>query len=133
MAVVRLFRRKGAERDEKRPEVGLLRGPGGSDNLPGMAAFCGIPTANQGRKKNVPNGRTGGGRAIRTLGTIVVSEALSLARRCFPCSTRAGRKYMNRSGSEASFCNKGAKPKHREPTVRPNAPLDQTLFPFQLG
>ena len=65
MAVVRLRRRKGAERDEKRPEVGLSRGPGGSDNLPGMAAFCGIPTANQGRKKNVPNGRTGGGKLTR--------------------------------------------------------------------
>jgi hypothetical protein len=62
MAVVRLFRRKGPERDEKRPEVGLSRGPGGSDNLPGMAAFCGIPTANQEQKKNVPNGRLGGGK-----------------------------------------------------------------------
>jgi hypothetical protein len=51
MAVVRLSRRKGAERDEKRPEVGLSRGLGGSDNLPGMAAFCGIPTANQGAEK----------------------------------------------------------------------------------
>jgi hypothetical protein len=37
--------------------------------LPGMAAFCGIPTANQGRKKNVPTGETGGASGIRTLGT----------------------------------------------------------------
>jgi hypothetical protein len=64
MAVVRLFRRKGAERDEKRPEVGISRGPGGSDNLPGMAAFCGIPTA-------VPNGRIGGAKATRTVGTVL--------------------------------------------------------------
>ena len=70
MAVVRLPRRKWAERDEKRPEVGLSGDPGGSDNLPGMAASCGIPTAKQGRKKNVPTGRLGGGRGIRTLGTL---------------------------------------------------------------
>jgi hypothetical protein len=50
MAVVRLFRRKGAERDEKRPEVGLSRGPGGSDNLPGMAAFCGFPLIRSGKR-----------------------------------------------------------------------------------
>jgi hypothetical protein len=67
MAVVRLRRRKSVERDEKRPEVGLSRGPGSSDNSPGMAAFCGIPTANQGRKKNVPHGETGGGSGIRIL------------------------------------------------------------------
>ena len=62
MAVVRLLRRKWAERDEKRPEVGPRAGPHGSDNLPGMAAVCGIPTADQERKKNVPTGRLGGGR-----------------------------------------------------------------------
>jgi hypothetical protein len=45
-AVVRLRQRKPAKRDEKRPEVELSRRPGGSDNLPGMAAFCGVPTAN---------------------------------------------------------------------------------------
>jgi hypothetical protein len=65
MAVVRLFRRKGAERDEKRPEVGLSRGPGGSDNLPGMAAFRGFPTADQERKKNVPTDEIGGGKLTR--------------------------------------------------------------------
>jgi hypothetical protein len=27
-----------------------------------MAAFCGIPTADQERKKNVPTGRLGGGK-----------------------------------------------------------------------
>ena len=61
MAVVRLFRERGRER-RKPPEVELSRGPGGSNNLPGMAAFCGMPTANQGRKKNVPTGCLGGGR-----------------------------------------------------------------------
>ena len=69
MAVVRLRRRKWAERDEKRPEVGLSGGPGGSDNSAGMSAFCGVPTADQERKENVPNGETGGGRGIRTRGT----------------------------------------------------------------
>jgi hypothetical protein len=66
MAVVRLPQRKWAERDEKWPEVALSTRPGGSDNLPGMAAFCGISIANQGPKKNVSNGGTGGGR-----GTVV--------------------------------------------------------------
>ena len=38
--------------------------------LPGWAAVCGIPTADQERKKNVPNGRVGGGSRIRTHGTL---------------------------------------------------------------
>ena len=66
MAVVRLPWRKSAERDEKRPELGLSSGPGGSDNLPGMAAVCGIPTADQQRKKNVPPGHVGGGKLTRS-------------------------------------------------------------------
>jgi hypothetical protein len=49
----------------------------------------------------------GGRRGIRTLGTIVASKALSSARRRLPSSTRAGRKYVNRSGSEAVFCMRG--------------------------
>jgi hypothetical protein len=53
-----------AERDEKRPEVGLSRGPRGSDNSPGMAAFCGIPTADQEREKNVPTGRLAEGEEL---------------------------------------------------------------------
>jgi hypothetical protein len=69
--VVRLLQRKWAERGEKRPEVKLSSRPSGSDNLPGMAAFCGIPAANQGRKKNVPSGQTGGGR-----GTVVKPSPL---------------------------------------------------------
>jgi hypothetical protein len=60
MAVVRLRRRKWAERDRKRPEVGLAVAAGGSDNWPEKAAFCGFPTANQEPKKNVPTGRLGG-------------------------------------------------------------------------
>jgi hypothetical protein len=49
--VVRLRRRKWAERDEKRPEMGLAAAARGSDKWPGMAAFCGIPTGDKRRKK----------------------------------------------------------------------------------
>ena len=66
MAVVRLLRRKWAERDEKRPEVGPQPGPHGSDKWPGMAAFCGIPTADQERKKNVPTGVLAEGSSLAT-------------------------------------------------------------------
>jgi hypothetical protein len=69
MAVVRLPRRKWAERDEKRPDTGPQASPHGSDNLPGVAAVCGFPTADQERKKNVPTGRLGGAKAIRTQGS----------------------------------------------------------------
>jgi hypothetical protein len=65
MAVVRLRQRRCVGREGKRPKVGLLAGPGGSDNWPGMAAFCGVPAADQERKKNVPNARTGGGKLTR--------------------------------------------------------------------
>jgi hypothetical protein len=65
MAVVRLLRRKWAEKDEKPPEVDPRAGPHGSDNLPGMAAVCGLPTADQELKKNVPTGRLGGGKLTR--------------------------------------------------------------------
>jgi hypothetical protein len=47
MAVVRLLRRKWAERDEKRPELGLEAAARGSDKWPENPAFCGfsfIPT-----------------------------------------------------------------------------------------
>jgi hypothetical protein len=66
MAVVRLRRRKWGKRDGKWPEVALEAAAPGSDNLPGMAAFCGILTTDQERKKNVLTGRLGGGR-----GTVV--------------------------------------------------------------
>ena len=56
MAVVRLLRRKWAERDGNRPKVAPRAGRRGSDNLPGMAAVCGFPTADPERKKNVPTG-----------------------------------------------------------------------------
>ena len=65
MAVVRLRRRKWAERDEKRSEVALSRGPGGSDNLPGRAAFCGLQGPIHTLKKNVATGQTGGGKLTR--------------------------------------------------------------------
>ena len=66
MAVVRLLRRKWAERDRKRPEMGLAAAARGSDKWPEKPTFCGFPTADQERKKNVPTGRLGGGR-----GTVV--------------------------------------------------------------
>ena len=82
MAVVRLLQRKWAERDEKRPGAGARAGPHGSDNLPGIAAFCGIPTADYERKKNVPTGETGGASGIRTVGTIICLDgAFALFRR----------------------------------------------------
>jgi hypothetical protein len=43
----------------------------------------------QGAEKESPDWRDWRGRGIRTLGTIVASEALSLARRHLPSSTRA--------------------------------------------
>src|ERR687891_2849087 len=66
MAVVRLRRRKWAERDRKRPEMGLAAAARGSDKWPEKPTFCGFPTADQERKKNVPTGATGGGDGIRT-------------------------------------------------------------------
>jgi hypothetical protein len=69
MGVVRLCQRKGGERARKRSEIGLPAGPRGSDEWPQMPAFCGVPAADDHREKNVPTGETGGGRAIRTLGT----------------------------------------------------------------
>jgi hypothetical protein len=66
MAVVRLFRRKWAERDGKRPAVGAQAGPHGSDNVLGMAPFCAFPAGGWDPKKNVPTGETGGGDGIRT-------------------------------------------------------------------
>ena len=65
MTVVRLLRRKWAERDEKRAEVGPQAGPHGSDNSPGMAAFCGLSAPMNAVKKNFPTRRLGGGRGAR--------------------------------------------------------------------
>ena len=62
MAVVRLGRRKWAERDRKRPEMGLAAAARGSDKWPEKPTFCGFPTADQERKKNVPTGATGGAK-----------------------------------------------------------------------
>jgi hypothetical protein len=56
MAVVRLRRRKWAERDRKRPEMGLAAAARGSDKWPEKPTFCGFPTAGRERKKNVPMG-----------------------------------------------------------------------------
>jgi hypothetical protein len=68
MGVVRLRQRKGPERDEKRPKTGLAAGARGSENGPQRPAFCAIPAGDKRRKKNVPNGQTGGAKATRTLG-----------------------------------------------------------------
>jgi hypothetical protein len=66
MAVVRLLQRKWAERDEKRPELGLEAAARGSDKWPEKPAFCAVAADADRRKKNVPTGRFGGGR-----GTVV--------------------------------------------------------------
>ena len=55
MAVVRLLRRKWAERDEKPPEMGPQAGPHGSDNLPEMAAFCGLQPCDPDAEKECPD------------------------------------------------------------------------------
>jgi hypothetical protein len=64
--VVQSRQRKGAGRDEKWPTMGLQAGPHGSEEWPQRPAFCAIPAGDKRRKKNVPNGKTGGGR-----GTVV--------------------------------------------------------------
>src|SRR5919106_1838912 len=74
MAVVRLRRRKWAERDKKRPEMGLAAAARGSDKWPEKPTFCGFPTAHQERKKTVPNGQTGGG-SVRFRLTHTVPQA----------------------------------------------------------
>src|SRR5918996_6406833 len=65
MAVVRLRRRKWAERHRKQPEMGLAAAARGSDKWPEKPTSCGFPTADQERKKNVPTRATGGGRGAR--------------------------------------------------------------------
>jgi hypothetical protein len=64
--VVRLRQRKGPARDEKRPDTGFPGRVCGSDKWPEKPMFCGFPTADQQRKKNVPTGATGGGKLTRT-------------------------------------------------------------------
>jgi hypothetical protein len=65
MAVVKLRRRKRPLEARKRPETGLSAGAGGSEVRPKTPAFCGLQSAIQTLKKNVPNGETGG--ATRTV------------------------------------------------------------------
>jgi hypothetical protein len=65
-AVVRLRRRKWAERHGNGPKVAPRAGRRGSDNSPGMAAFCGLSGPMNAVKKNVPTGCLGGGGGIRT-------------------------------------------------------------------
>jgi hypothetical protein len=79
MAVVRLRRRKWAERDRKRPEMGLAAAARGSDKWPQMPAFCAVPPAHEGRKKNVPTDETGGGSGIRTHGTLARTTVFETA------------------------------------------------------
>jgi hypothetical protein len=49
--VVRLCRRKWDVRDGKRREMGLAAEARGSDKWPEMPTFCGVRTADQGRKR----------------------------------------------------------------------------------
>jgi hypothetical protein len=65
-AVVRLRRRKEAERGQNGPKRVLAVATRGSDKWPEKPTFCGFPTVDQERKENVPTGRLGGGRGIRT-------------------------------------------------------------------
>jgi hypothetical protein len=67
-AVVRLRRRKWCERDGKRPQMGLLAGPRGSEEWPRRPAFCAIPAVAWVPKKTVPSEETGGASGIRNIG-----------------------------------------------------------------
>ena len=65
MAVVRLRQRKAPKRGRKWPKMGFRAAARGSDKWPEKPTFCGFPTADQERKKNVPNRETGGRRGAR--------------------------------------------------------------------
>ena len=82
MAVVKLRRRKRPLRAGQRPETGQSEGAGGSEARPRTPAFCGLPTARQPLKKNVPTGRLGGAEGTRTLGP--ASRVTRLAARLNP-------------------------------------------------
>ncbi|MCD6072354.1 MAG: hypothetical protein K0S42_2870, partial [Microvirga sp.] len=84
MTVVQLRRRKWAERHEKRPKVAPQAGRRGSDNLPGMAAFCGLSAPMNAVKKNIPDGQTGGGSGIRTHGTLARTTVFEIDRSGIP-------------------------------------------------
>jgi hypothetical protein len=60
--VVRLQQRTPAERDGKRPEMGLTAAARGSDERARRPAFCAIAADADRKKKNVPSGETGGGK-----------------------------------------------------------------------
>jgi hypothetical protein len=45
--------------------MGLAAAARGSDKWPQMPAFCAVPPAHEGRKKNVPTDETGGGKLTR--------------------------------------------------------------------
>jgi hypothetical protein len=80
--------KEGRER-RKGPERGLSAGAGGSDKWPEKPRFCGVPAAPNGRIKNVPNGETGGGEGIRSIGTDLVRHAGELHPACSifrPCA-----------------------------------------------
>jgi hypothetical protein len=117
-AVVRLLRRKWGERDGKRPEVGPPAGPHGSDNLPGMAAFCGLPTACQEQKKNVPTGCLGGGSGIRTHGTLAVTTVtVPFDRSGIPPRWQLGQQPQSRARTALR-----ARAEHRLRRIHPSAP-----------
>jgi hypothetical protein len=61
-AVVQLRQRKASCRDEKWPKMGPQACPRGSEESPQKPALCAIPAGDKRRKKNVPNGKIGGGK-----------------------------------------------------------------------
>jgi hypothetical protein len=75
MTVVRLLRRKQADRDKQRPELAPQAGRRGSDNLAAIAAFCGVLPADRERKKNVPTERIGRAEGTQTPDTARSSHA----------------------------------------------------------
>jgi hypothetical protein len=124
--MVRLCQRKPATRHGKRPRLALRPVSGGSDEWPRRPAFCGIPAVRRAPKKNVPTGRVGGGKAIRTIGSIVASEVLSLARRRLPSSAGSTRRCFGRSsparptGADGE-CDRRARRRIAEPACRTHA------------
>jgi hypothetical protein len=65
MGVVRLCQRTGARETKNGPKMALSAAARGSDKWPQRSAFCGIPAGAKSRKKNVPDGETGGPTGTR--------------------------------------------------------------------
>ncbi len=101
MAVVRLRQRKGSERGRKWPKMGFGGRPRGSDKWPEKPTFCGFPTADQERKKNIPNGQTGGGKRARTKHSFrwgAMNDQVPLNRTITAYGMEAGARTSSRPG-----------------------------------